>query len=59
LRESPAVIALGSCRIGQDKYGGRVDADVSTASTADVATAMLGQGLARRYGGGKRDGWCG
>src|ERR1700760_2518615 len=29
--------AVGIARIGQDKYGGRVDADVSTARTADVS----------------------
>ncbi len=51
--------AVGISRIGQDKYGGRVDADVSTARTADVAAAMSERGLARRYGGGKRAGWCG
>ncbi len=44
--------------IGQDKYGGRVDADVSTARIADVAAAMLESGHARRYGGGRRASWC-
>ena len=34
---------VGISRIGQDKYGGRVDADVSTA----------------RYSGGRRESWCG
>ena len=51
--------AVGISRIGQDKYGGRVDADVSTARTADVATAMLERGFARRYSGGRRQNWCG
>ena len=55
--------AVGIARIGQDKYGGRVDADVSTARTPDVSAALLerGQvlGFARRYSGGRRDGWCG
>jgi endonuclease YncB( thermonuclease family) len=45
-------------RIGQDKYGGRVDADVSTARTPDVGEALVARGLARRYDGGRRDGWC-
>ncbi len=45
--------------VGQDKYGGRVDADVSTARTSDVSAAMLSGGHARAYGGGHRDGWCG
>jgi endonuclease YncB( thermonuclease family) len=50
---------VGIARIGQDKYGGRVDADVSTARTSDVSAALLERGLARRYDGGRRDGWCG
>ncbi len=51
--------AVGISRIGQDKYGGRVDADVSTAKTADVSAALLERGLARRYSGGRRESWCG
>jgi endonuclease YncB( thermonuclease family) len=46
-------------RVGQDKYGGRVDADVSTADTPDVSAAMLDGGFARPYYGGKRQSWCG
>jgi micrococcal nuclease len=46
-------------RVGIDKYGGRVDAAVSTRSTADVAAALLNGGYARRYNGGKRGSWCG
>ncbi|HZS62982.1 MAG TPA: thermonuclease family protein [Xanthobacteraceae bacterium] len=41
-----------------DKFGGRVDADVSTLSTPDVAAALLQAGLGRPYGGGRRDAWC-
>jgi endonuclease YncB( thermonuclease family) len=44
--------------IGQDKYGGRVDADVSTARTPDVSVFLMERGLVRRYAGGKREGWC-
>ncbi len=50
---------VGISRIGQDKYGGRVDADVSTAQTSDVSSAMLARNLARKYGGGRRESWCG
>jgi len=50
---------VGISRIGQDKYGGRVDADVSTAKTADVSAALFERGLARKYDGGKRESWCG
>ena len=45
--------------VGLDKYGGRVDADVSTARTGDVSAALIERGLVRRYSGGKRAGWCG
>jgi endonuclease YncB( thermonuclease family) len=51
--------AVGVAGIGQDKFGGRVDADVSTARTPDVSAAMLGSGFARSYSGGRRESWCG
>ena len=51
--------SVGVSRIAQDKYGGRVDADVSTARTSDVAAVLLERGLARRYSGGRRESWCG
>src|SRR2546421_12572424 len=44
-------------RVGLDKYGGRVLADAATRATPDVSAAMLAKGLARAYGGGRRDGW--
>jgi endonuclease YncB( thermonuclease family) len=50
--------SIGVTRVGQDKYGGRVDADVSTARTPDVSAAMFERGLARRYDGGRRENWC-
>jgi endonuclease YncB( thermonuclease family) len=46
-------------RVGVDKYGGRVDATVSTRNTADVSAALLNGGFARSYDGGKRGTWCG
>jgi micrococcal nuclease len=46
-------------RVGVDKYGGRVDAAVSTRNTADVSAALLSGGYARSYDGGKRGSWCG
>jgi endonuclease YncB( thermonuclease family) len=51
--------AVGITRVGQDKYGGRVDADVSTVETPDISAAMLEGGFARRYDGGRRGSWCG
>lgn len=50
--------SVGVSNVKLDKYGGRVDADVSTAATSDVGAAMLERGLARRYSGGHRAGWC-
>jgi len=50
--------ALTVTQVGLDKYGGRIDADASTARTSDIGTAMLDAGLARPYGGGKRQTWC-
>jgi len=46
-------------QVGIDKYGGRVDATVSTRSNADVSAALLRGGYARAYDGGKRKSWCG
>ena len=50
---------VGVAKVGQDKYGGRVDASVSTAATQDVSDAMLAGGFARAYHGGRRRSWCG
>jgi endonuclease YncB( thermonuclease family) len=49
---------VGIARVTLDKYGGRVVADVSTRETPDVAAALVDTGSARRYSGGRRDGWC-
>jgi endonuclease YncB( thermonuclease family) len=46
-------------RVGIDKYGGRVDATIATRSTADVSAALLHDGFARAYDGGRRGSWCG
>lgn len=51
--------AVGITDVGQDKYGGRVDAVVSTTRTSDVSAALVSGGFARRYSGGRRGGWCG
>jgi endonuclease YncB( thermonuclease family) len=44
--------------IRNDKYGGRVDARVISASGTDVAEVMISDGLARRYHGERRLPWC-
>jgi hypothetical protein len=33
-------------------------AEAFTRATPDVSAALLDSGAARRYSGGKRDGWC-
>jgi endonuclease YncB( thermonuclease family) len=57
-----AMLRQGSVTITnvqQDKYGGRVDADVATAGTPSVADALIARGLARPYEGGRKADWCG
>jgi endonuclease YncB( thermonuclease family) len=41
-----------------DKYGGRVDAEASTRRTPDVSAALMRDGHARGYDGGRRASWC-
>jgi endonuclease YncB( thermonuclease family) len=54
-----AEVGVGISQVGIDKYGGRVDAAVSTRATADVSAALLNGGFARSYDGGRRGSWCG
>ena len=49
---------VGITRVTFDKYGGRVLAEAFTRATPDVSAALIDAGAARRYSGGKRDGWC-
>ena len=44
--------------IENDKYGGRVVADVATDDGVDLGKHMRASGLARAYDGGARGGWC-
>ena len=41
-----------------DKYLGRIDANVILPDGRDVATILIKQGLGRLYKGGKRQTWC-
>lgn len=45
-------------KIGWDKYGGRIDADV-VIDGRSLADMLVGAGLARRYQRSKRGSWCG
>jgi len=49
---------VGVSSVTYDKYGGRVLADASTRTTPDIAAALLGADLVRRYDGGRRAPWC-
>ncbi len=44
--------------IAEDKFSGRVVADVASADGESLAARMLASGLVRVYQGGKRQGWC-
>lgn len=45
-------------RVENDKYAGRVLADIVTDDGTDLRAAMLESGLARPYDGGTRAPWC-
>ena len=51
-----AVIDLQN--IKDDKYLGRIDANVILSDGRDVGDILVGDELARIYNGGKRLGWC-
>jgi micrococcal nuclease len=45
--------------IEEDKYAGRVVADVTTGDGTELGALMLASGLVRPYDGGARGAWCG
>ena len=47
--------------IGPDKYSGRIVARLMTGAPdhpVDAGAALVSEGLARRYSGKRREGWC-
>ena len=50
--------AIHLTNIENDKYGGRVIADVASGGGADLGMAMIERGYARPYDGGARGDWC-
>jgi endonuclease YncB( thermonuclease family) len=55
------LVSAGEVRLTEiegDKFHGRVVADVTTREGADVGRELIEAGLARRYDGGARQGWC-
>jgi endonuclease YncB( thermonuclease family) len=49
---------VGITAVTLDKYSGRVLADASTFSTANVGAALLNAGYVRPYTGARRETWC-
>lgn len=45
--------------VKDDKYLGRIDANVILPDGRDVGDVLVAEGLARPYNGGKRKPWCG
>lgn len=44
--------------VKDDKYLGRIDANVADASGADVGARLIREGFGRPYDGGRRQPWC-
>jgi endonuclease YncB( thermonuclease family) len=44
--------------IKDDKYLGRIDANVVLTDGRDVGNVLVNENLARRYRGGRRQSWC-
>jgi micrococcal nuclease len=60
-RDRLAELAGASVRlanIAEDKFGGRVLADVTADNGTDLRVAMVASGLARPYDGTARQPWC-
>jgi len=58
LRAMLAQGQVGITAVTLDKYAGRVLAEASTFSTANVAAALLDAGYVRPYAGARRETWC-
>ena len=50
--------AIHLTNIENDKYGGRVIADIASGGGTDLGSEMILRGFARPYEGGARGGWC-
>ena len=44
--------------IKNDKYAGRIDANVYDAAGRDVGVVLVNEKVGRSYSGGKRESWC-
>ena len=56
------IIPIGSMvelsNVKDDKYLGRIDANVKNANGADVGEILIREKIGRKYNGGKRKPWC-
>ena len=57
------IIPVGSMgelsNVKDDKYLGRIDANVKNANGADVGEILIREKFGRKYNGGRRKPWCG
>ena len=44
--------------VKNDKYAGRIDANVYDSANRDVGSVLIQEGVGHRYNGGKRKSWC-
>ena len=54
----PAGSMVELTNVKDDKYLGRIDANVKNAAGADVGEILIRENLGRRYNGGRRKPWC-
>lgn len=61
-RRLSELIPVGSVieitNVKNDKYPGRIDANVFDERNRDVGQVLIQEGLGRPYSGGKRQSWC-
>ena len=54
----PAGTVVELTNVKDDKYPGRIDANVADAHGRDVGDILVHEGLGRPYNGGHRNPWC-
>ena len=54
----PVGMTVDLQNIKDDKYLGRIDANVILSDGRDLGDVLIKQKLARPYNGGRRYGWC-
>jgi endonuclease YncB( thermonuclease family) len=54
----PAGSMVELTNIKDDKYLGRIDANVTDSHGDDIGNKLVREGLGRKYNGGRREKWC-